>query len=168
MPRLTSRRRQEIVDQYCAANNGWVDPHHFAQWVRDQGPDFDAYSAFTFDVEEAARKRWADEARAFVSGLKIRFTIETIEGSSARFVTREAPLFVSPLDKRANGGGYYRNDPGDPEHLAELCRQAARDVGWLTRRYALPLASIGADMEALEDLRCKLAAAGESEHSDAA
>ena len=163
MAKLTKALRKAILDDFMASNNGWFEPGAFARWVREQGPEHPAYPWFTFDVQKAAEKCWADEARAFVSGLRIKFDVNVIEHGVGKIISREVPLFVSPKDKRPGGGGYYKNDPTDPEHLAELANQAASDLGWFLRRYAAPLAAVGADVDALEELRVQLAAMKDSE-----
>ena len=158
MAKFTKALRQQIIDTFLQTNNGWYDPALFVEWVRNQGAECPAYSWFEWDDEIAANKLRIEQARSFASGLRIKCEVEVIESGIGRSVTRESPMFVSPVDRRSQGGGYYRVDPKDPTHVAELGRQAAGHLKWFCDRFAVPLAAVGADMDALESLRSSLAA----------
>ena len=44
------------------------------------------------------------------------------------------PSFISPIDNRAQGGGYQKFDVNNPDTVAELCRQASRELNsWIKR-----------------------------------
>lgn len=153
MAKFTRALRQEILDDFLRHNNGWFDPAVFVDYVRAQGPDHPAFEWFTWDDEEAARQHRIEEARRFARGLRIFFEVHTIERGS---FTVSAPQMISPVEKRSDGGGYHRLDGGDPEHLAELSRQAARDLGWILRRYEAALIAVGADLDQLRSLQASL------------
>ena len=82
-------------------------------------------------------------ARQFATGCKITFQYkdlpnETIDISDS--VTIEDakvvrfPSFISPIDNRAQGGGYQKFDVNNPDTVAELCRQASRELNsWIKR-----------------------------------
>jgi hypothetical protein len=163
MAKFTRALRQQIIDEFLAANNGWYDPAAFVSHIKAAGPDHPAYDWFTWDDESAAHQHRLDQARDFARGLRIKFEVNVIEHGVGKVVSRESPMFVSPSDKRRDGGGYYRNDPDDPAHLAEMGAQAATDLGWWLRRYAAPLAAVGADLDGLENLRVQLAAMKEAD-----
>ena len=42
------------------------------------------------------------------------------------------PTFISPIDNRAQGGGYQKFDLDNPDTVKELCRQASRELNaWI-------------------------------------
>ena len=44
------------------------------------------------------------------------------------------PTFISPIDNRAQGGGYQKFDLDNPDTVKELCRQASRELNaWIKR-----------------------------------
>jgi hypothetical protein len=157
MTKFTKALRQRIVEDFAKAHNGWFDAAQFFAHVEKAGPDHPAYGWFQWDRDKAWHEHNLDLARDFARGLVVKFEIQTGEPQKFTIAQRSAPFLVSPVSSRANGGGYYLNDPQDPEHIAELGRQAAQSLAWLMRRYAAPLAAVGADMDMLESLRAELA-----------
>jgi len=149
MARFTKALRQRILDDFTRQNNGWFDPRAFVLHVRDTGPDHPAYGWFEWDDAKAAEEHRVWQARTFAQGLRIEFKVETVERGS---FTVSAPQFVSPLDARASGGGYFQTDPTDAEHMAEFAKQAAQHLRWWLRRYGAVVVAAGGDLGALTDL----------------
>lgn len=133
MSRFTKNLRQEIIEAFARDNNGWFDPHAFVAHVREVGADHPAHAWFEWDDNAAAEAYRLDQARDFARGLRVEFTVETIERDSVRVVT--APFLTSPVATRKSGGGYYVTDLGDAEHVAEMKRQAAQYLRWFVSRY---------------------------------
>lgn len=149
MAKFTKALRQQILDDFTRQNNGWFDPRAFMLHVQKAGPDHPAYDWFTWDDAKAAEDHRIWQARTFAQGLRIEFKVETIERGA---FTVSAPQFVSPLEGRGSGGGYFQTDPKDAEHIAEVARQAAQHLRWWLRRYEAVVVSAGGDVDALTNL----------------
>jgi hypothetical protein len=157
MARFTKALRQKIIEDFAKTHNGWFDPHAFLRHVQAEGPKHPAFDWFTWEDDKAAEAYRLDQARDFARGLVVKFEIHTGEPQKFTIAHRSAPFAISPVGKRRQGGGYYLSDPDDPEHVAELGRQAAQSLEWFMRRFAAPLAAVGADVDELESLRARLA-----------
>lgn len=145
MARFTKALRQQIVREFAEANGGFFDPAAFLLHVQSAGPGHPAFSWFEWDDASAATEYRLDQARDFARGLVVRFEVNVLHRGVFRVVDQSAPLALSPLGGRRNGGGYYMTDPNDPAHMEELCRQAAQSLRWFLSRYeaALTYAGIG-------------------------
>lgn len=152
MARFTRALRQRIIEDFTRANNGWFDPRAFVAHVRAAGPEHPAFGWFEWDDKVAAEAHRLDQARDFVRGLVVRFEVRTEAREGLTVVAREAPFAVSPVAPRRSGGGYYLTEPGCPEQMAELRRQAARDLAWWLRRYRGAVEDAGVELGALDDL----------------
>lgn len=158
MGRLNPTERQAILDDHVA-RHGRYDPAVFvAEAASSQHP---AHGWFEWDDQSAAGEYRLWQAREFVRGLRIRFTIEMQERNVKGAIEREAPAFLSPVAGRKAGGGYHPVDPNDPEHMRELCRQAAASLGTWLRRYEAALDHAGVTHARVEKLRAALEAASE-------
>ena len=135
MARLNKSERQEIIRGFASHHGGLYNPATFVDEVRAVGKSHPAYGWFTWDRTKAAFEHQVWQAREFVVGLRVRFTIEEVGRSGKiRIVTREVPFAISPLEVRHAGGGYFVVDPDNPEHMEEHCRQAAVALTtWLSR-----------------------------------
>lgn len=153
--RLSRLERTEIAQAWIAEHGGVFDPAAFIRHVAETGEDHPAYSWFTWNDKVAADAYRLDEARAFVSDLRISFKVETIEFGPFRVRTIETPLLVSPMDSRANGGGYIAVDKTT---LPALATEGATALGAFIRRYRGVLVVAGCDPEQLEDMRASLLA----------
>ena len=137
MARFTKTLRQQIIGDFAAEHGGLFVPSEFVEEVRATGPDHPAYEWFTWDTEKAALEHQIWQAREFAKGLIITFSVETISRKGTiKVLEVEAPFALSPVFDRKDGGGYVITDPTDPEHMKELCYQAAIDLERWLRRYA--------------------------------
>lgn len=135
MARLSKTERQGIIAEFASHHNGLFNPATFVDEVRATGKTHPAHGWFTWDRNTAAFEYQVWQAREFVVGLRVRFTIEEV-GRSGKMRIRETevPFAISPVETRREGGGYYVVDPKNPEHMAEHCRQAASALRtWLSR-----------------------------------
>lgn len=156
MARFTKALRQQIVQEFAEKNGGWFDPPAFVAAVQKAGPKHPAFEWFEWDDRNAAHEFRLDQARDFARGLVVRFEVRTMHRGSFRIVERTVPLALSPVGERRGGGGYYMTDPNDPEHMAELCRQAAQSLRWFISRYEGALAYAGASVGPLEKAQLAL------------
>ena len=94
------------------------------------------YKVLEWDEEKAAIKYQLQQIRQFFSGCRITVQYrdipsETIDYSKAVVVEEtkviKFPSYISPIDNRAQGGGYQKFDLDNPETVKELCRQASRE-----------------------------------------
>lgn len=131
--RYTAKRRQEIIDDFMARNGGRFDPAAFvAEAESDQHP---AHGWFTWDDAAAAHQHRIAQARSFVHGLRINFTVEVITPTEPlRAVVTTAPAYISPLESRRTGG-YIAVDPSNPAAMAGLAREGAIALRAWLRRY---------------------------------
>ena len=144
MARFTKEIRQEIVRDFCLRNGGVFDPAAFYAEVEKMGRKHSAYEWFRWNDKEAAREHRVWQAREFAVGLRVVFTIEEVgRKGSIRVREIEAPLVISPVHGRRDGGGYQLFDPANPEHMRELCRQAATDLRRWYSRYGVALSHVG-------------------------
>jgi hypothetical protein len=166
MARFTKALRQQIVREFAEQNGGWFDPALFLETVREAGEDHPAYDWFEWDDDKAALEYRLDQARDFARGLVVRFEIEEVHRGKMRIAEHSAPLIISPLGKRREGGGYFVTDPDDAEHMEELRKQAAQSLRWFLSRYNAVLAHCGVSVAALERVQAQLE--DQTEHKEAA
>ena len=101
-------------------------------------------------------------ARRFASGLRITIKISempmptNIENLTVEAV--DVPSMVSPINNRANGGGYIPVDVQDTSTMAELCRQAYRDLNGWKNRYTGISSLSGIDVSAIDTILDELKA----------
>lgn len=169
MARFTKELRQEIIREFCLRRNAAFDAALFAREVIETGPEHKAWEWFTTDKDKAAWAHWTEEARGFAQGLKVSFTVEEI-GRSGSIRLREvtAPLLVSPIADRRSGGGYFITDPANPDHMGELCYQAAADLRSWLRRYDGALAHAGGSVAQIEKQLALLDAASPQDEAEEA
>lgn len=168
MARFKRSLREQIVREFTARHGGLFDPEAFVLEVKRKGAEHPAYEWFEWDEEKAATAYWIEQARDFVRDLKVTFSVEII-GRNQSITIREmdAPFAISPLGARRGGGGYYLTDPTNPEHMAELCDQARRDLDAWLRRYSAAAAHVGMNVAPIERLMSLLGSAGHSEEQAA-
>jgi hypothetical protein len=159
MPRYTKELRQQIVTDFCASHDGEFNPQAFVKEVGASGPDHPAYGWFIWEDDRAAHQYRLERARMFIQGLRISVKVKPF-GRSGTMTVKEAPLALSPLSDRADGGGYYIFDEDNPEHIRELCRQGAADLERWLERYTLAVAEAGAKDLPVERLIKALGDAG--------
>ena len=149
--RFTKERRQEIIKDFCLRRNADFDARLFEQEVRETGEGHPAFGWFEWSTETAAAEYRIWQARSFATGLRISFKVEEI-GRSGTVTVRsvEAPMLVSPGADRRAGGGYFLTDPSNPDHMSELCRQAAVDLNRWLRRYEAALLHAGGAVHTIE------------------
>ena len=126
--RFTKNDRQAIIDDYLnkTGRNSYV-PSEFIQWLRDK-PDHKVYDTFfgTSDAEMADKHR-ENLARNLASGLRITIKVSELpmpqNTDSIKVETVTVPSMVSPINSRANGGGYIAVDVQDTNTMHELCKR---------------------------------------------
>ena len=149
---FTKKMKQQIIDDYMAATgrNMYV-PGEFVSWLSGQ-PEHPAYAVFfSISDEEAAHKHREHMAREWASGL--RFVVKSIEvqPASKMAFTVQAPLMISPISQRKNGGGYVYFDTNDDDHMASFRKEAADALAAFVRRYELALVNSGVNVDNLRD-----------------
>jgi hypothetical protein len=164
MARFTKALRQQIIREFSEAHGGVFDPAAFLTAVHEAGEDHPAYEWFEWSDDKAALEYRLDQARDFARGLVVRFEVQEVHRGKMRIAERSAPLVMSPLGTRRDGGGYVVTDPSNPDHMEELRRQAAGSLRWYISRYEAVLADVGA-MQQFERTLGMLDAA---EHREAA
>lgn len=169
MARFTKQQRQEIIRDFCLRRNREFDAKLFAKEVRETGPSHPAYGWFQWDDDRAAEEYRIWQAREFSRGLKVSFSIEEV-GRSGTVKVREvqAPMLVSPMSERRSGGGYFLTDPENPQHMAELCEQAAIDLGRWLKRYEAAILHAGGSVAAIRKQIAALERAAPVEEDEAA
>jgi len=150
---LTKADRQAIVDDFVA-RHGRYDPAEFV--AEAAGDNHPAHKWFTWDDEAAAASHRMWQARTFVSGLRVKFSVETIQSGTITIRETTAPAYVSPMeDRRKGGGGYVALAPSDPAAMASFCREASSALSSWLRRYEGALLSAGGSAD---DIRAQIAA----------
>lgn len=132
--KLTKGDRQRIVDGYLAETSAEVfRAREFLEWLqpREDHPAWPVF--FGRDEADLARERREQLVRHFVSDLRIRIRYSSAtESGLVSFRVAEVPAFVSPLNWRAQSGGYRRVDGDDA--LADVRSEGARALrAWLER-----------------------------------
>lgn len=166
MARFTKALRQQIVREFAEAHGGVFDPAMFLAEAR--AANHPAHDWFEWDDDKAALEFRLDQARDFARGLVVRFEIEEVHRGKMRIAERSAPLVLSPLGNRRDGGGYFITNPDDAEHMEELRRQAAQSLRWFLSRYNAVLTSTVErhDIAILERVQARLE--DQSEQKEAA
>ena len=160
--RFGKKDRQEIINDYLnkTGRNSYV-PAEFVEWIQVQ-PNHPVYKLFVFeDDAKMALKQRIQIARQFATGCKITIKYkpvqsQSIDADSAISIPEpkvlKFPTYISPIDNRAQGGGYQKFDLNNPEVVAELCRQSCRELrAWINRHEGIcTLKSI--DIETLSEI----------------
>ena len=152
MSRFNKATKQKIIDDYLnKTGRNICIPDELVAWMKTQ-PDHEAYDIFTWDDEEAANSHRVDQARRFISGLRITIKTEVIESEVRAIKVTEYPAFISPRSTRKEGGGYVPFNPDDEMSQSELRKQAGIALaGWLNR-YRGCAENIGLDMDTIEEM----------------
>lgn len=131
--RLSLRDRQKIVTDFVE-RHGVFNPRAFVEEIKATGGQHPAWEWFTWDVDKAAEDHWIWQARTFVHGLTIKYSVEIVERGRVRVVEAEAPLLFSPIITRSKSGGYRYLDPDDDDAMEMFCMEAAAALqSWLDR-----------------------------------
>lgn len=153
MSKFTKELRQQIVEDFARKHNGQYDPALFLKEVRDTGKTHPAYGWFEWDNKKAANEYNLWQARAFAKDLRIKFEVEEVGRSGSVTVKSvEAPLVISPMAGRGDGGGYVSFDPNSPAHQAEHCHQAAAALRSWLKRYQAALVHAGYGVKSVESI----------------
>jgi len=160
--RITRAERQKIVKEFQDRHGGRYDPRAFMEEVRATKGQHPAWSWFTWDDDKAAEDHRVWEARVFAQDVVIQFTVEQIRRGNVVVIESEAPAFISPVDLRGRGGGYFEFDPNDPVQVAVLCDEAARSLHAWIRRYGGAVIAGGGTISAVEKLARQLDNASEA------
>ena len=142
MHKFTKKLRQDIVNDYIA-EHGAFNASEFVDYVREQGASHPAFDWFEWDDEKCAERYRVGQARDFVSGLTVSFSVETVQRSGVSVRVVESPMLVSPMEGRKSGGGYIEVDPLDPMAMGVLAREAASTLQSWLNRYGAVLARWG-------------------------
>ena len=94
MHKFTKKLRQDIVNDYIA-EHGAFNASEFVDYVREQGASHPAFDWFEWDDEKCAERYRVGQARDFVSGLKVSFSVETVQRSGVSVRVVESPMLVS-------------------------------------------------------------------------
>ena len=149
--RFSKELRQQIIEDFARDHGGTFDAAGFLGVVQQVGKKHSAYEWFEWSNQKAAREHRLWQAREFAIGLKIRFDVETVERGKVRIVSTTAPMVISPLDSRKDGGGYFVTDPKNPDHMAEHCRQAALALKLFLVRYEGAVVYAGGNIAMLQE-----------------
>ena len=148
--RLTRAQCQDIVTDYASRHGGY-DAEGFMREVESAGEKHPAWHWFTWDDTKAASEYRVWEARRFVTGLRVSFSIETIGRSGGITISyQEAPLLLSDIDQRRFGGGYNMLDTDDADQMAGYCEEAASALKSWLHRYRAAVAYAGGSVSAME------------------
>lgn len=162
MANFTKAVRKRIVEEFASRNGGVFDAAKFLEEVKTTGPSHEAFEWFTWNDDKAAHEFRLNQARAFVRDLRIKVEFSVPgPGRSISVRTVEAPLALSLMENRANGGGYHVIDPTSPEAQRALCREAAGAFKALFKRYELAIAIAEIPAAVPLDIVGRLDAAGE-------
>lgn len=165
---FTKEQRQQIIKDFAVRHNGNYNPALFLQEVETVGEDHPAHDWFEWDTDEAARQHRIWQAREFAAGLRVKFSVQELVRGKVSVREVEMPFALSPVGDRAKGGGYFVSDNENPEHMVELCRQAATALqGWL-RRYQAALVHAGGSVAAIDRQLALLEKAVPAEEAEAA
>ena len=160
--RFGKKDREKIINDYLnqTGRNSYV-PAEFVDWIQNK-PDHPVYKLFGFgDDEKMALKYRIQMARQFATGCKITvqyrdLPTETVDVTDSITVEDTKvvrfPTFISPIDNRAQGGGYQKFDLGNPDTVKELCRQASRELNSWLKRYEGICTVKGIDTGSLEEV----------------
>lgn len=151
--------RQRIVEDFARRHGGQYDAAMFFDEVKSMGKCHPAYDWFEWDKNAAAREHNLLRARQFANDLTIKFEVQEVHHGKFKIVQREAPMVLSPIRDRIDGGGYFVFDPDNTKHTAELCHQAATAMSSWLKRYGSCLSMVGGPVKAetLEALIDRLA-----------
>ena len=151
--RYTMEERCRIANEHAKSHNGFRGEEFLAA---AENADHPAHDWFNWDDGEAAHKYRLWQSRRFVSDITIEVHMDkptaTAPGEvklEVRVETKTAPMFVSPLETRNEGGGYIPTDT--EEGRSALGREAAQRLGEWIERYESVLAD--AEQAMLESLK---------------
>ena len=170
MARFTKKQRQQIVEDFCARHGQRYDPNLFVEEVRQTGPEHPAYDWFTWDDSEAAGRWRRQEARQFVSDLRITWSVEEVGHDRSIQVTHyQVPAAISPPEQR-DDAAHNLFGLDKPTSWEDYRATGLRELrGWLNRYRAALIyfggspAAIEAQIELLEAARASAGGVGGQE-----
>jgi hypothetical protein len=147
---MSKKERLQIIEQYLATHGGVLRVEEFLEWVKGQ-PGTAIYEHFFGQSDaEAAHNYRKNMVRQFISDLRITVRMEEPRRvSMAGFTVQvyEVPRMIPPSRLRHSGGGYVNVNLDDPEHRADLSRQASSALmGWISRYEGVAVV-LGIDVE---------------------
>ena len=160
--RFGKKDRQEIINDYLnkTGRNSYV-PAEFVEWIQGQ-PKHPAYKLFVFeDDPKMALQQRIQIASQFATGCKITIKYKPVQSQSIDVDSGisipepkvlKFPTYISPIDNRAQGGGYQKFDLDNPDTVSELCRQACRELRAWVKRHKGICAIKEVDIENLEEV----------------
>ena len=166
--RYSKELRQQIIEDFARDHGGTFDAAVFLGVVQQVGKEHPAYEWFEWSNQKAAREHRLWQAREFAIGLKIKFEVETVDRGKVRLVSTTAPMVISPLDTRKDGGGYFVTNPANPDHMREHCRQAALSLKLFLARYEGAVVYAGGNSANLQDAYGRLRLASSVSQPEAA
>ena len=166
--RIAKADRRSIIQDFMARHGGRYDPRAFVEEVRRSNGQHPAWTWFNWDDARAAEDHRIYQARVFAQDIVVKFSVEQIRRGTVVVVSVEAPAFVSPLDARRSGGGYWSLDPSDPAQMAGFCAEAATSLQAWLRRYSGAVAYAGGSVVALQRQLLVLEKTSVAEASEAA
>ena len=153
--------RQQIIADFAKRHGGAYDPAAFLAEVKRRGEAHPAFAWFNWSDDAAAHEYRLWQARIFARDLVVKFKVEHVgRGGTIRVIETQAPMIVSPMDGRNDGGGYIVMDPSNPEHVAYLCGEASTAIQSWLKRYGSCLLHVGADKAHFERVADLLADVG--------
>ena len=160
--RYTKKDKQNVVNEYLnqTGRNIFV-PSEFHNWLQDN-PNHKLYDyIFSASEKEMAYKYRLNLIRQFASGLRLTIKISEMPMPSKieNLKVVNVPSLISPINNRANGGGYISVDVQDSDTMSELALQAHQALKSWKGRYAGTCALSGIDISEidsiLEELKAK-------------
>lgn len=112
--------------------NGRVDPLELIEVARD--PEHPCHTFFTWDIEQAAKERWRDQARELIRSVKFEVLVEEIGNRVSMYVASgdEDAVFVSLPKIRSKS-----------QASAVVLAEVAQLLGNASRAYGIALAKSG-------------------------
>lgn len=112
--------------------NGRVDPEELIEVARD--PEHVCHKFFTWDIEQAAKERWRDQARELIRSVKFEVRVEELGNRVSMYVPSgdEDANFISLPKIRSKA-----------QASAVVLAEVAQLLGNASRAYGIALAKAG-------------------------
>jgi hypothetical protein len=160
--------RQKVLQEYLnSTGRNTFQPAEFLAWLEPQPEHRVWHVFFGKNDADAAREYRIGLVRSFISGLRVRYTVTEFDAKGAEHIRLavaeptviQLPAYVSPANRRRDGGGYVATDVNDSTSMAELFQQGADDLSRWLERYGGAARLAGADVTAVAALVGTLTAA---------
>jgi hypothetical protein len=141
--KFTKEERQAIYEDHLKKHDGHYDPATFVDEAED--PNHPAHDALEWDDTIAGRAYRIEQARRFVSDLKVKWVDVTVDSRLKTMPTpKYSPMAFSPMTETgARIESYVTLDLNDETRQKQFVFEARKRLNEYLKRYEMALEIVG-------------------------